>query len=118
MPIVTDKKWTIYIVENRLNHYYTGICRNLARRFEEHSSGGKLCAKALRGKTPLTLVYAAELTDHSTALKAEIWIKKLTKAQKIQLVNHQKELSFTHVRQNENHIQGIMHGNPQTLLND
>lgn len=108
MPLTIDKKWSIYIVENRLNQFYTGICRNLTRRFDEHSANGKLCAKALRGKAPLKLIYAADVDNHSTALKAEIWIKKLPKNQKVQLVKQELELAFAHSRHSDKYLHKIM----------
>jgi putative endonuclease len=80
--------WYIYIVENKLNQYYTGICTNIERRFAEHQSSGNKCAKALKGKGPLTLKFRSKVESHSEALKIEIWIKKLSKANKIKLVNN------------------------------
>lgn len=80
--------WYIYIVENKLSQYYTGICTNIERRFAEHQSSGPKCAKALKGKGPLTLKFRCEADSHSEALKLEIWIKKLSKADKVKLVNN------------------------------
>lgn len=81
-------QWYIYIVENKLSQYYTGICTSIERRFAEHQSSGPKCAKALKGKGPLTLKFSCEVNSHSEALKFEIWIKKLNKANKIKLVNN------------------------------
>jgi putative endonuclease len=81
-------QWYIYIVENKLSQYYTGICTNIARRFEEHQSSGPKCAKALKGKGPLELKFRCTAESHSEALKLELWIKKLSKANKIKLVNN------------------------------
>ena len=81
-------KWYLYIIENKYCHYYTGICTDISRRFEEHQSSGVKCAKALKGKGPLTLKFQAMVGSHSEALKAEIWVKKLTKAKKLKLVNN------------------------------
>ncbi len=108
MPTSTDTIWSVYIIENKLNQYYTGICKDLARRFDEHNSGGRLCAKALKGKSPLTLVFAADMKNHSDALKAEMWIKKLSKDQKIKLVNHQVTLDFAHSRHKDKYLNEIM----------
>ena len=80
--------WYIYIVENKLSQYYTGICTNIERRFAEHQSSGPKCAKALKGKGPLTLKFRCEVDSHSEALKLEIWIKKLSKTDKVKLVNN------------------------------
>lgn len=80
--------WYIYIIENKLGQYYTGICTNIERRFGEHQSSGPRCAKALRGKGPLSLKLVSMVDSHSEALKIESWIKKLTKAKKIELVQN------------------------------
>ncbi len=77
------------MIENRLGHYYTGICTDLDRRFKEHQTSGPKCAKALKGKGPLSLIFSCMVSDHSCALKTEIWIKKLTKSNKIKLVQNQ-----------------------------
>jgi putative endonuclease len=78
----------VYIIENRLAHYYTGICTDVERRFNEHQTNSPKCAKALRGKGPLLLKFWCIVDSHSEALKIEIWIKKLSKTNKIQLVNN------------------------------
>jgi len=82
------KQWYVYIIENRFEQYYTGICTNVERRFDEHQSSGPKCAKALKGKGPLVLKLWCIMDNHSEALKIEIWIKKLNKANKIKLVNN------------------------------
>lgn len=81
-------KWYVYIIENKLSHYYAGICKDIDKRYAEHQSNGPKCAKALRGKGPLILKFCAEVESHSQALKTEIWIKKLTKINKVKLVNN------------------------------
>jgi putative endonuclease len=88
--------WYLYIIENKLGHYYTGICKDLARRFSEHQSSGIKCAKALKGKGPLSLIYCCQLGDHSNALKMELWVKSLNKDKKIRLVNNSLDCSFSH----------------------
>lgn len=82
------KQWYVYIIENKLAQYYTGICTDLERRFYEHQSSGPKCAKALKGKGPLELKFWCMVANHSEALKIENWIKKLSKANKIKLVNN------------------------------
>jgi putative endonuclease len=84
----TVTPWYIYIVENKLSQYYTGICTDIERRFVEHQSSGPRCAKALKGKGPLVLKFWCIVDTHSEALKIEIWIKKLSKANKVKLVNN------------------------------
>ena len=86
--------WFVYIIENKLGHFYTGICKDLNRRFEEHNSNGPKCAKALKGKGPLRLIYCCQIADHSSALKMELWIKKLSKMDKNDFVNERLRSPF------------------------
>lgn len=88
--------WFVYIIENKFGHFYTGICKDITRRFNEHSANGLKCAKALKGKGPLTLLYCCQISDHSAALKMEIWIKKLSKADKTNLVNNRLNYPLPH----------------------
>jgi putative endonuclease len=59
---------------------YTGWTNNLEQRLEAHASGKG--AKYTKGRQPLALVYFEEHPDKSCALKREMEIKQLTKAQK------------------------------------
>lgn len=77
-----QKPWYVYIVRCSDNSLYTGISLDVERRFAEHSAQGKKCAKYLRGKAPLELVFQTKITCKSEALKLEYKIKKLPKYQK------------------------------------
>lgn len=79
--------WIIYIIRNRYDELYTGITKDITRRFQQHQLGKG--AKALKGKAPLLLVYQSKLANHAEALSFEYQIKQLTKAQKEQLVTDQ-----------------------------
>ena len=76
--------WSLYIVQTRLGHWYTGITVDVARRLATHQAGKG--AKNLKGKAPITLVYNKAVGDKSTAAKLEWHLKKLSKAQKVQFV--------------------------------
>jgi len=65
--------------------YYTGSTSNLERRIKEHNDG-KRGARYLRGKGPVVLVYAKEYSYYKNALHAERSLKKLTRAQKEELI--------------------------------
>ncbi|GAA0369427.1 hypothetical protein GCM10009092_37090 [Bowmanella denitrificans] len=78
--------WYLYIVENRLGHWYTGISTEPARRFEEHQSDMGKGAKALRGKGPLKLKFCQQVGDRSQASRAEYRVKQLPKVQKRRLI--------------------------------
>ena len=86
--------WYLYIIENKLGHYYTGICKDVSRRFKEHQCGGARCAKALKGKAPLCLKYCVGLKNQSEALKAELWVKSLTRQNKSKLIEGELVAEF------------------------
>lgn len=87
-----QKTWCLYILRCREGQLYTGVTTDLERRFEEHQSNGQKCAKYLRGKQPLTLVYTASVKNKSDALQLEYKVKKLPVLQKQALVLGQREL--------------------------
>ncbi|MGI1937918.1 GIY-YIG nuclease family protein [Shewanella oncorhynchi] len=85
-PIKSAPLWYLYLVRCANGHLYTGVTTNVARRFSEHQSGGIKSAKYLRGKGPLTLMYQEQVGTRSDALKREIAVKKLSRAQKLALI--------------------------------
>lgn len=77
--------WFVYLIRTADNRLYTGITKDVARRFAQHQCGKG--AKALRGKGELVLAFAREVGEHSLALRIEYRIKQLTKPQKERLVS-------------------------------
>ena len=65
---------------------YTGIAKDLAKRFAEHQAQGARCAKYLKGKAPLVLTYTETSTDRSSASKREYALKQLSKIEKERLI--------------------------------
>ena len=63
---------------------YTGMTDNVEKRLAAHAAGKG--AKYTRGRGPLTLVHTEELPDKSSALKREGAIKKLSRAEKLKLL--------------------------------
>ncbi len=86
--------WYVYIIENKLTHWYTGVTLDVKRRFTEHVQGDKKGAKALKGKGPLRLVSVFECPDKQTAYQLEYWIKRQSKKDKRRLVNGQINAPF------------------------
>ena len=78
--------WWLYIIECADDSLYTGITKDVEKRFTEHSTGGPKSAKYLRGRGPLKLVFQQAIGSHSDALKEEYRIKQLTKPEKISLI--------------------------------
>ncbi len=81
-----SETWSVYIIRCADSTLYTGISTNVARRFEEHTSGSPKSAKYLRGRAPLELIYTKEIGTQSEATIEEHRIKALTKAQKLNLI--------------------------------
>jgi len=78
------ESWWIYILRCGDGTLYTGITTDVEHRLSMHRSGKG--AKYTKGRGPLELVYSKVCGDHSQALKEELRIKGLTRAEKEQLV--------------------------------
>lgn len=79
-----EKQWVVYILECRDGTLYTGITDDLGKRLKAHNSGKG--AKYTRGRGPVQLRYREECADHSSALRREIEIKRLTRQEKWLLI--------------------------------
>lgn len=74
----------VYILRCRDGTLYTGITTDVARRAAIHNSGKG--AKYTRSRLPVTVVYQEPQPDKSAALKRELALKKLTRAEKLELI--------------------------------
>lgn len=83
---MTDHSWKLYILRCRDGNLYTGITLDIPARLKAHNAGRG--AKYTRGRGPLTLEYMEECGDHSTALRREIAVKKLSKIEKQALIDN------------------------------
>lgn len=81
-----NKEWSIYIIETECGKLYTGIAKDPEKRFEEHLNSPK-GAKFLKAHKPRKIVFKKAKLDRSQALKLEAKIKKLTRAQKLKLID-------------------------------
>lgn len=82
-----QKNWYLYILHCGDGSLYTGITDDVPRRLSMHQSGKG--AKYTRGRGPLILAYTETLADHSAALRREIQVKRLSRAEKIALCRSQ-----------------------------
>ncbi|MBJ7551253.1 GIY-YIG nuclease family protein [Marinomonas ostreistagni] len=85
--------WSVYMIETRCETLYTGVSTDVSRRFAEHESGGAKCARYLRGKQPLALVWQQAGMSKKLALKVEYRIKRLPRIMKDRIVSGQVTLS-------------------------
>ncbi|MCG7566904.1 GIY-YIG nuclease family protein [Pseudoalteromonas sp. CnMc7-15] len=76
--------WWLYIVQTRHNHWYTGVSNDVVKRFEAHQQGKG--AKNLRGKGPLSLIFATPVGSRSDACKLEWQVKKMRRATKAHFI--------------------------------
>jgi len=85
-------KWYIYLVKCSDDTIYCGITKDIEKRILQHN--GKKGAKYTASRTPVKLVYKEECGGKSRALKRENEIKKLTREQKICLINGYNSTDF------------------------
>lgn len=74
----------VYVLRCNDGSLYTGWTNNIEKRFKAHSEGKG--AKYTKGRGPLELVYYEEFEEKSDAMKREYAIKKMTKAQKSNMI--------------------------------
>ena len=83
--IIMDKCFYVYILRTERNTLYCGYTDDVMRRFELHKSGKG--AKYTRANKPVEIVYTAEFPTKIDAQHEERRIKKLSKAEKLKLIN-------------------------------
>ena len=83
-----DNIWHLYILRCGDGTLYTGITTDVARRLADHRAGKG--AKYTRGRSPLELVYQETCGTHSEALKRELAIKAMSRAEKEALIKSVK----------------------------
>lgn len=81
---MSDGMWQLYILRCGDGTLYTGIAVDAERRLRQHQSGKG--AKYTRGRGPLEMVYLERCTDHPQALRRELEVKRLTRAEKEALI--------------------------------
>ena len=83
-----EQTWKLYILLCGDGTLYTGITVDVDHRFRMHQSGKG--AKYTRGRGPLELLYVEECGTHSDALQREIAIKRLSRQEKMKLIENNK----------------------------
>lgn len=82
----TASDWWLYLIRTHAGHLYCGVTTEVSRRLQEHQSGGAKCAKFLKGKGPLTLVFTHQMPSKRQAMQWEWQIKRWPKARKEALI--------------------------------
>jgi putative endonuclease len=73
----------VYVVRCADGSLYTGYTTNVETRMRAHNLG--TASKFTRARLPVKLLLVEKWTSKSTALKRELVIKRMTRAQKLQL---------------------------------
>lgn len=87
------REWTLYLIEAQNGFFYTGITKDLKRRFEEHG-GGKKSAKFFRRSPPKKILFSISGLTHSDALRMEYAVKQLDRSKKILFFKTEKKGSL------------------------
>lgn len=78
----------VYILKCKDGTLYTGWTNDLNRRVAAHNAGQG--AKYTKSRRPVELLYFEELSSKSEALKREAAIKKMSRSEKIRMINKNK----------------------------
>ena len=96
--MTSECHWSIYLIRCGDDSLYCGISNDVERRLTEHQSQGPKCAKYLRGRTPLNLVYERVIGTRAEASSEEYRIKNLSRKAKEFLISQEKNLSMIKTR--------------------
>jgi putative endonuclease len=77
--------WFVYILKCADNTLYTVITNDVDKRIQAHNSEAT-GAKYTKARRPVVLVYEEEVRDRSEALKREFSLKKLSRLDKLTLI--------------------------------
>lgn len=80
--------WTCYILRCADDTLYCGITNDLDKRVAAHNAG--TAAKYTRARGPVVLVFVEGCADRSIASKREMAIKRLTRLDKLLLIQSSK----------------------------
>lgn len=84
---MSKKLYWVYMLHCDNDSYYTGYTTNVSNRYQAHLHGTGKC-KYTRSFKPLGIAQCWQIdTDKTLALKIEHFIKKLSRAEKEQLIS-------------------------------
>jgi predicted GIY-YIG superfamily endonuclease len=86
--LLNDDNYSVYMAECSDGSIYTGIAKDVSKRISVHNKGKG--AKYTRSRLPVVLKWQKLCRDRSMASKYEYRIKKLTRKQKLKLIEYGK----------------------------
>lgn len=90
MKTISSSKWKVYMIKATSGKLYTGITKDLTRRFKEHQKKQK-GARFFHFSSPEKVVWQKTYPNRSEASKKESAIKKLSRTEKLALINSAKK---------------------------
>ena len=88
MPSTTPHRasscWLVYLLRCRDGSLYCGITNDLPKRLKSHGAGK--ASRYTRSRLPVALAYSEPQRSKSAALKRELAIKRLRRAEKDRLL--------------------------------
>ena len=86
---MSEKSYFTYVLRCADDTLYCGFTDDVEKRLAVHNSG-KGAAKYTKARLPVQLIAAVEFPQKHDALACEWWFKhKLTRSQKLDLIQHQ-----------------------------
>lgn len=89
---VAGSEFSLYIVRCADGTLYTGIATDVSKRLAEHEASPR-GARYLRGRGPLQVVFSEVVGDRARASQLEYRVKRLSRTQKLALVEGRSALS-------------------------
>ena len=89
--MLSPMSWHVYLLRCADSTLYCGITTDVTRRLAEHNAA--TASKYTRARLPVQLAASAPCADKGSALRLEICIKKLPRAQKLFFLLAQPEAS-------------------------
>jgi predicted GIY-YIG superfamily endonuclease len=80
----TSPRWLVYLLRCSDGSLYTGITNDLPKRLKAHAAGK--ASRYTRSRLPVKLAYTEPRRSKSAALKREVAIKRLRRAEKDRLL--------------------------------
>lgn len=89
---MATSEFSLYIVRCADGTLYTGIATDVGKRLAEHEASPR-GAKYLRGRGPLQIVFSEVVGDRASASQLEYRVKRLSRTQKLALIEGRSALS-------------------------
>lgn len=89
---MTGNLWYVYLLKCERDTIYTGITTNVIKRFKTHKSGKG--AKYTKVNKPIELLASYYVGDRSEASIEEYRVKKLSKKNKLRLIDEKNSNIF------------------------